>query len=427
MAETPNISDETLKFLADIKERAENAAKSAEEASSKANSESGFAYNAKQNAEEHAKAISQVRGTVEADLTWLSTTKKNAEDATNAVIASRATSEADARVVAETRATIEKGAALSKAASERGTAILSAIEKTQTDVAAALKEVSANSAAVTASKTKADAAADAIKTLQAQLVETALKITETATKATSDGAAIAKIETDSKPLLASINQVVEMVKTTHERVSDYEKDLEKLTANFSELNKKIEGLLPNATSAGLASAFRNQKDRFKKPQKNWLGMFVVTIALLLVAGLTGLPEGVSGLWSGTPSSTPETWDAILRHLMIRLPFIAPLVWLGIYAGRNYMLALRVEEEYAFKEAVSTAFEGYKREMAGISASADNGSPPLVILCENVLLALAQRPGRIYEGRHEDITPFSPVRAALRDARQLVNPTKTEKE
>ena len=89
-----------------------------------------------------------------------------------------------------------------------------------------------------------------------------------------------------------------------------------------------------------------------------------------------------------------------------------------------MLALRVEEEYAFKEAVSTAFEGYKREMKDI-ASHDNESPPLVILCENVLLALAQRPGRIYEGRHEDITPLSPVRAAIRDAQQLITPAKAE--
>jgi len=182
--------------------------------------------------------------------------------------------------------------------------------------------------------------------------------------------------------------------------------LAELTSGYSELNKKIEGLLPNATSAGLASAFRNQKERFRKPQRNWLVTFVITIGLLLAVGLVGSP--IIGMSVTNESS--ETWDGILRHIAFRLPIIVPLVWLGIYAGRNYMLALRVEEEYAFKEAVSTAFEGYKREMANIPAVGGSSTPPLVVLCENVLLALAQRPGRIYEGRHEDITPLSPVRA-----------------
>jgi hypothetical protein len=86
-----------------------------------------------------------------------------------------------------------------------------------------------------------------------------------------------------------------------------------------------------------------------------------------------------------------------------------------------MLALRVEEEYAFKEAVSTAFEGYKREMVGIAASGENAMPPLVSLCENVLNALTQRPGRIYEGRHDDITPLTPLAKTLGDAVQSIRP------
>ena len=94
--------------------------------------------------------------------------------------------------------------------------------------------------------------------------------------------------------------------------------------------------------------------------------------------------------------------------MNRLPFVIPLVWLAIYAGRHYSLALRLQEEYAFKEALSTAFEGYKREMASIPSGAEGTATPLVTLCENVLTTLAQRPGRIYEGRHHDITPLAPL-------------------
>lgn len=396
MEDSVKAAEELSNAIVQLKERAETATRAAEEASSKANSESGFAFNAKVNAEEHAKAIAQVRGTVDAEFAGLATTKKNAEEAVSAITASKGIAEASARAVSETRVVVENDAAVSKAASERSTAALSVIDKAQTDVAAALKEVSSGAAAIALTKANADEAFGAMQALQAQLAEIA-------PKAKTDVAAIAKIEADSKSLFTSLAKVVTTAEEAEVHVTEYEKRLAKLTDDFSELNKKIEGLLPNATSAGLASAFRNQKDRFKNPQKIWLITFILTILLLLSTGIFGMPS------FGSSKESDETLDAILRHLMSRLPLIIPLVWLGIYAGRNYMLALRLEEEYAFKEAVSTAFEGYKREMTDISVGGNTNAPPLIVLCENVLHALTQRPGRIYEGRHEDITPLSPVK------------------
>jgi hypothetical protein len=393
-----------LATLNSLKDRAESAVRCAEEANSKANSESGFAFNAKQNAEDHAKAIAQVRGTVDADFAWLTATKKHAEELAQAITVSKAASDGDARATAESKTLAATEAASVKAASERAAALLAAIEKMQGDITSVLEKVTTESAAVAGAKANADIGAAAIQTLQTQ-------IGETASKATADGAAVAKNASDTKDLQASMTEIVATAKATHERVTEHQTQLIQLTTSFSELHTKIEGLLPNATSAGLASAFRNQKGRFLKPQRNWLITFVVAIALLLAAGLVGLP----GFWPGTTSVGNESWDSILLHLVTRLPLVVPLVWLAIYAGRHYTLALRVEEEYAFKEAVSTAFEGYKREMAGISSSGDGALSPIVTLCENVLRALAQRPGRIYEGRHEDITPFTPFAKAVGDA------------
>lgn len=403
--DAPLTPDALLAAVQGIKERAEAAARAAEEANSKANSESGFAYNAKQNAEDHAKAIAQVRGTVDADFTWLTTTKKNAEELAQAIGTFKATSENDSRLIAESRTAVEGATVSAKAASDRAATQAAAIEKTQTDVAAALERVTADAASIAAAKANAEVAATSIQALQTQ-------ISETASKATTDATAVAKNQADSKALHAEMTDITATAKVTHDRVVAYQAELGALTTAFNELHAKIEGLLPNATSAGLASAFRNQKGRFLKPQRNWLITFVVAIGLLLLAGVVGLP----GLWPGTPvAGVQDSWDVILRHLVTRLPLVAPLVWLAIYAGRHYTLALRVEEEYAFKEAVSTAFEGYKREMANISASGDGNLPPLVTLCENVLRAMAQRPGRIYEGHHEDITPFTPFAKAVGDA------------
>jgi len=77
-----------------------------------------------------------------------------------------------------------------------------------------------------------------------------------------------------------------------------------------------------------------------------------------------------------------------------------------------MLSLRLEEDYAYKEAISTAFEGYKREMENILPGDLQGPRPLTTLCTNVLRAIAERPGRIYEGKQQDINLVSEAMAAI---------------
>jgi hypothetical protein len=111
-------------------------------------------------------------------------------------------------------------------------------------------------------------------------------------------------------------------------------------------------------------------------------------------------------------SSETNWDSILRDLVQRLPFVVPLVWLGIVSGRQYMTALRMEEEYAFKEATSTAFEGYKQQMITVPENVNGGGKPINTLCENVLSSLSRRPGLIYEGKHHDVTPLTPVVEAV---------------
>lgn len=370
--------------IENLRARAEAALKQIEEDTRKANSESGFAFNAKGNAEEHAKAISQIRGTVEATFSGLTATKANTDALEQAIVATRIATELAAKSIDDTKNAVTQGAAQVTASSERMVAILPSIEQGSKD---------AN--AITVAKAGADASAAAIQLLQTQMAEVTAK-------SVSDAAAIAKADEDSKTLVASMTDARNRANEANARLNSYEQEIKKMSADFEQMQMKLEGLLPHATSTGLASAFHNQKARFSKPQPWWLGLFVVAIIALLVAAGVGLP------------AAGDTWDAILRHFVNRLPIVAPLVWLAIYAGHHYSMALRMEEDYAFKEAVSTAFEGYKREMLAIPPSPGNDVSPLVILCENVLRAVAERPGRIYDGKIDVVTPLTPTLSALKD-------------
>lgn len=358
-----------------------------EEARRKADSESGFAYNAKGNAEEHAKAIAQVKGTVDAAFAGLTATKASIDETVQVIASAREKASTSLAGVEEARSKASTGAATVQAAVERVTAAMPAIESGSRD---------AN--AITAAKGSAEAASQAIQGLQAQMAEVLAK-------ATADAEGIAKSEAEAKKTAALLAETHETASGATARVKAHEGDLEAKKAAYEELYRKIEEQLPHAASAGLASAFHMQKARFSKPRPWWLGLFVGAVLGLSGAALWGLP----------PSS--DSWDAILRHVVNRLPVVVPLVWLAIYAGHHYSMALRMEEDYAFKEAVSRAFEGYKREMRDIEAQDGETVRPLITLCANVLNALAERPGRIYEGGKADVPgPWSEVASLLKAMR-----------
>lgn len=427
-------ADPVTLALNEFRVRAEAAASLAEEAKTKAHSEAGFAYNAKIAIEEHARAIAAVKGTVDADFSYLTSIKQKADEAANAAAVARTAAEADARLVAESKAAASNDANSVRGANERSAQQLAAIETIHSGVADALKTVTADAAAVNAAKATVEATVAPAQAAQTQISEILAKVNV-------DSASIAKNEADAKELIASLTEVAETAKAAQQRVTEYENKLLEQTSLYQELRSKIEGLLPGATSAGLASAFRAQRDRFKKSQGFWLIAFVATIVLLLAAGFYGLPissqrtlpqamkqtasQAVPQATQQTspPSVQPETtndsWEALLRHFVSRLPLVLPLIWFGIYAGGNYMLAIRGEEEYAFKEAVSTAFEGYKREMASIPNPPGNATPPIVSFCENVLQALTRRPGQIYEGPHDDMTPLGSVAKAVSDTAEAL--------
>jgi uncharacterized coiled-coil DUF342 family protein len=367
-----------------LRARAETALKAIEEDTRKANSESGFAFNAKTNAEDHAKAIAQIRGTVDATFAGMTATKSATDEITKGITALKVAADADAKVIVDSKATVTRDAAQVTAANERVAAVLPSIEQGSKD---------AN--AITAAKAGAESGAAAVQVLQQQM-------TELVAKAAADGAAISKADEESKKLVTAMNDARTTADEANVRLEAYEQEISKMQIDFSAMQAKLEGLLPHATSAGLASAFHSQKARFSKPQPWWLALFVFAILCLVAAAGYGLPAAT------------DNWDAILRHLVNRIPLVAPLVWLAIYAGHHYSMALRMEEDYAFKEAVSTAFEGYKREMLAIPASPGKDVSPLVTLCENVLQALAERPGRIYEGKNDVVTPLTPAISGIKD-------------
>ena len=406
-AERKNLTTATLEQLfgnlEGAQKKADEHVAAAAAAQVKADNEALRAYQAKQAVEEHSTAVAQLKGRAEADAATIAKYKADLESASQSVGNSKQATESDVTAIASLRKTAEEGVNGISAHQGTATAAVAGIEAVKNDMDRLVQPLRVTVKAVetelaTATSLREQVAGDADT---ARNLATSIAGMHEQAKAAAESSA--EHRDAAKASLESIADATMRVGETHAAVKAYEGELAQLRVDFTEIRKNVEALLPGATSASLASSFRVQKEKFRGPQRRWMWTFIVCMAYL--TAISGI--GVVGHWGGPT----ESWDAILRLIVQRLPLMLPAIWLAIYAGRQYMLAQRLEEDYANKEAISTAFEGYKREMGAIPSSGSAESP-LLVLCHTVLTILARRPGRIYEGKIDDVTPFNAVGEGL---------------
>jgi hypothetical protein len=387
-------------------QRLNAAVTNAEEANRKANSEALYAFNAKTTCEAHATEISKIKGAVEAESTWLATTRKSVEDAAQTTATAVAEAVTNARVITASKADVDAAVLAIESASAQSQNGLTAIEAAQTEAKNVKQRIADAAAEVVQTKATVDTQSSAVQALHTQVSTAAADVQV-------HSATVMDCKNRSVTLLGLMEDVKQTATSAQARAAEYEEQLKQLGADCADLHKKIEALLPGATSAGLASAFENEKRRFVLPQLVSVGIFVIAAIALAVIGSQHLKDVAT-----QAAGTAITWDLVLRNIANRLLLVGPLLWVGYVALRNFTTALRLQEDYAYKEVISRSFEGYKREMANLPPNVDVA--PLVRLCENVLTTIGQRPGRLYEGKHDDITPLTPLTSLTKDVLKAVN-------
>ena len=393
------LASDLEKFRADIREKLEDVLKFRIQADQDARQ----AAQAKGHTEDHANQIAKLKGTAEVDASAIATLKKNSDETYQAILAARPKVQADLEAVAKAMDEI-------KADQQRIDENERAIEDLKTQLAELRDKSKVHQDNLSLNVKTADAALAKISSSEdvarekSTLIEAASdEWKELLVKASVTMKSLDENHESSKAKLTEMAGFIELSDKTMGKVTEYQNKLTELQKAFESTLTKIETLLPGATSSGLAASFMEQKKRFNKPKWTWLIIFILSILSLIFLALFGV--------TGHINNTNEQWDVILRFLVQRLPVVVPLVWLAIYAGRQYTIAARIEEDYAYKEALSRAFEGYKREMSNIPNKVGSADA-LNVLCVHVLGALAERPGRIYEAEHDDATPVQSATYAL---------------
>ena len=166
--------------------------------------------------------------------------------------------------------------------------------------------------------------------------------------------------------------------------------------------EQIESLLPGATSAGLASSYNALKDKFNKPIETYTRLFYLSLLLLGGAALVMSIKQFE-IYPKLSISFVEIaeWDLILRALLYKVPFIAPIIWLALFSTTRRSQYERLQQEYAHKEAFASSYESYKKQLQDLSGDSDDLQ---IALISKAIDAIAYNASTTLDGKHEDKLP-----------------------
>ena len=207
-------------------------------------------------------------------------------------------------------------------------------------------------------------------------------------------ALLTKVKADQK----TTGSLASRAKEIEGKIDGYETKLSGMTGECGELLSKIEGLLPGATSAGLAESFQKAKEKHKTTRRVWAGVFVACMVGLLLTAFVG--ESVAVLAGETVQ-----WWAVANWILTRVPFAVPLIWLALHASKQHQIENRLANDFEHKETLSQTFEGYKRQL--------EESPEMWAQHTlRVLVAISDSPERIHTNSQPVVTPLSSLADGL---------------
>ena len=140
------------------------------------------------------------------------------------------------------------------------------------------------------------------------------------------------------------------------------------TARVVELIREAEEMVSGATTAGLAKAFDEERQRLSTAMVWALFSFLVGIAflflttILLAAYVFEIPISIFGYNVGQAGSTPERGDEItLAGVLSRTVILLAPFWLTLFSSRRYRNLFDLRQQYTHKYSMAFSVDGFKQQ------------------------------------------------------------------
>ncbi|MEZ8573585.1 hypothetical protein AB6C82_01985 [Vibrio splendidus] len=168
---------------------------------------------------------------------------------------------------------------------------------------------------------------------------------------------------------------------------------------YKALNEEIESLLPGATSAGLASAYYELKESFNTPIRTYSIVFYSSILFLMLSALISVTQEIS--WVSIKFVDVTDLTKLFSSVLHKLPLVIPVLWLTLFASKRRSESLRLQQEYAHKEAIAKSYQNFKAQIEAL----DKPEPELMNkLLSTAIDAVSKNASDTLDKKHGDKTP-----------------------
>jgi len=187
------------------------------------------------------------------------------------------------------------------------------------------------------------------------------------------------------------------------RRSDLKVLIDEHETKHKALEKEIESLVPGATTAGLAAAYTALKKRASWSMFWFNSLFFISIAGLMALSSVFIVKDFT--WSPFQISflSIVSLEDTLKLVLQRLPFIAPLVWLALFASKRRSESHRLEQEYAHKESTAKSYHSFKQQITAMG-EADEHKSLLTQLITTAVETVAHNASTTLDKKHGDKLP-----------------------
>ncbi len=193
---------------------------------------------------------------------------------------------------------------------------------------------------------------------------------------------------------ANIQSYLQETISNRERVSLLNDEAETISNDLKEKNKEIDKVLVRcesayaaSTSVGLAASFDERSEILSRQLLYWVGSLVFALSAIVYFGGDQIRDLDVFLQQTDISVSAMFLNTILSFLSVGAP-----VWLAWLSTKQIGQRFRLSEDYAYKAAISRAYEGYRREAARFSGDMQ------VELLRSALNHLDEFPLRLVEER-----------------------------
>ena len=137
--------------------------------------------------------------------------------------------------------------------------------------------------------------------------------------------------------------------------------VQKVLDRLSATDEKAKSILSTATQAGLAGAYKLEREKLEKQQRWFAWGFYGIIALIIVYAVAYIIPLISRVFEHNGQNNITTTESAFM-LAVRIVVIAPAFWALVFTSRRFTNLETLQMDYAAKATTALAYFGYKDEM-----------------------------------------------------------------